>query len=87
MKCNTCEREVVRIRVHSNSKSARFIGECGRQWRGLKCPDCKYNPVELPVLSERKCRGCSLHLPLDKYFYHETCSPVSDFNEDFLYYA
>jgi hypothetical protein len=42
-KCKACGKEAIRANVGTYTKksSKRWIGEDGRQWNGLKCPDCQ----------------------------------------------
>ena len=42
-KCKVCSKEAIRANMGTYTKksSKRWVGEDGRQWSGLRCPDCQ----------------------------------------------
>lgn len=44
-RCKQCSKEAIRANVGTYTKksSKRWIGEDGKQWSGLTCPDCQRN--------------------------------------------
>lgn len=87
MKCNFCFKEVNRIFKGKTRSDGRriYFDHTGREWTGMKCPDCRYSNKRYVGKSVKLC-SCGKPMPATRYYKCEECKPfLAKDVGDFIY--